>query len=263
MIVVCSQCTTRLQLDDAKVPSRTFTVRCPRCQSIIQAQPPATSDEKSALSLGETPALDGGRFSPQMAAPVFKPDKASEDGEVQAYGNSSPAAPNDLARLLAELLQQGTTAPAKKQSAARLKWEHRRVLVCVTPVRRETMGRALVDANYQVYVAEDTSQAIERMREEQMDIVILEPDFDAVEQGAAFVMSEINTLRPAKRRRLLVVHLAPTVRTLDSHAAFVQNINLVVNTADIDKLPHVLERTLRDYNDLYRDFNTALNVAEI
>ncbi|MCA1849798.1 MAG: zinc-ribbon domain-containing protein, partial [Acidobacteria bacterium] len=33
MIVVCSQCTTRLQLDDAKVPSRPFTVRCPKCQS--------------------------------------------------------------------------------------------------------------------------------------------------------------------------------------------------------------------------------------
>jgi predicted Zn finger-like uncharacterized protein len=263
MIVVCSQCTTRLQLDDAKVPSRPFTVRCPKCQGIIQAQPPSATDEKGALSLGESPALDGGRFNPQSAAPAFNSGKSAEDGEDEADGNPSPAAPNDLVRLLAELLQQGTAAPGKNPSASRLRWEHRRVLVCVTPPRRETIGRALVDANYQVYVAEDTSQAIERMREEQMDVVILEPDFDAIEQGAAFVMSEINTLRPAKRRRLIAVHLSPTVRTLDSHAAFVQNINLVVNTADIDKLPQVLERTLRDYNDLYRDLNAALNVAEI
>ena len=89
------------------------------------------------------------------------------------------------------------------------------------------------------------------------------PDFDPVEQGAAFVTSEINALRPAKRRRLLFVHLSPTARTLDSHAAFVQNVNLVVNTADIDNLPQVLERALRDFNDLYRDFNAALNVAAI
>jgi predicted Zn finger-like uncharacterized protein len=264
MIVVCSQCTTRLQLDDAKVPSRPFTVRCPKCQSIIQAQPPAAATEQGALSLGETPALEGGRFNPQMAAPVFKSDKAAEAGDVQAYGNSSSSAPPDeLARLLVELLQQGAAPAGKKQAAARLKWEHRRVLVCVTPSRRETIGRALVDSNYQVYVAEDTSQAIERMREEQMDVVILEPEFDAVEQGAAFVTSEINTLSPAKRRRIVVAHLAPTFRTLDSHAAFVHNVNLVVNTADLDKLPQVLERTLRDYNDLYRDFNAALNVAEI
>jgi predicted Zn finger-like uncharacterized protein len=263
MIVVCSQCTTRLQLDDAKVPSRTFTLRCPKCQNIIQAQPPAHASEQGALSLGETPALESGRFNPQMPAPVFKPDSDSEAGEVRAYGSSSQPAPTDLAHLLAEFLQQGTATSEKKPSGARLRWERRRVLVCVTLTRRETIGRALVDENYQVYIAEDTSQAIERMREEQMDIVILEPEFDAVEQGAAFVTSEINVLSPAKRRRLLFVQISPTARTLDSHAAFVYNVNLMVNTADLDKLPKVLERTLRDFNDLYRDFNAALNIAEI
>jgi predicted Zn finger-like uncharacterized protein len=264
MIVVCPQCTTRLQLEDAKVPSRAFTVRCPKCQNIIQAQPPAASTEHGALSVGETPALDSRRFNPQLAAPVYKPEKDSEAGDVQAYADSSATgAPGDLARLLAELLQPSAAAPGKKPAAARLKWERRRVLVCVTPPRREALGRALVDSDYKVYIAEDTSQAIERMREDQMDIVILEPDFDAVEQGAAFVTSEISVLRPAKRRRLLFVHLSPTVRTMDSHAAFVQNVNLVVNLADVDKLPKVLERTLRDFNDLYRDYNAALNVAEI
>jgi predicted Zn finger-like uncharacterized protein len=263
MIVVCSQCTTRLQLDDAKVPSRQFTVRCPKCQSIIQAQPPAPSNEQNALSLGGTPALESGRFNPKMAAPVFKSEKEADESDVEAYGDAQPAAPNDLARLLVELLQQAVTPSGKQLSASRLKWEHRRVLVCVTPARRETIARALVDDDYQVYVAADTSHAVERMREEQMDVVILESDFDPVEHGAAFVMSEINTLRAAKRRRLLAVHLAPTVRTLDSHAAFVLNVNLVVNTADVDKMSQVLARALRDYNDLYRDFNAALNVAEI
>ena len=263
MIVLCSQCTTRLQLDDAKVPTRPFTVRCPKCQSIIQAQPPSAPAEQGALSVGGSPATEGGRFNPQAAAPAFKADEASGESGMDAPANQSPVAADELARLLAGLLQQGATPAAKKQAAARLKWEHRRALVCATPPRRETIGRALVDSDYQVYVAEDTSQAIERMREEQMDVVILEPEFDAVEQGAAFVTSELNTLRPAKRRRIIVVHLAPSVRTLDSHAAFVNNVNLVVNTADLDKLPQVLERTLRDYNDLYRDFNAALNIAEI
>jgi CheY-like chemotaxis protein len=239
-------------------------VRCPKCQNIIQAQPPATSTEQGALSVGDTPALDSRRFNPQMAAPAYKPDKDAEAGDVSAYMDSAATgAPNDLARLLAELLQSGTAVSAKTPTATRLKWERRRVLVCVTPARRETLGRALVDHDYQVYIAEDTSQAIERMREDQMDIVILEPDFDAVEQGAAFVTSEINVLRPAKRRRLLFVHLSPTARTMDSHAAFVQNVNLVINLADVEKLPKVLERTLRDFNDLYRDFNAALNIAEI
>lgn len=262
MIVVCSQCTTRLQLDDAKVPSRSFTLRCPKCQNIIQAQPPASSTEQGALSLGETPALDNRRFNPPTAAPVFQAEQSGVEGEAQVGDDQPAGAPHELARLLAELLQ-GTPVTAKTPAAARLKWERRRALVCVTPPRRSAIGRALVDDNYQVYIAEDTSQAIERMREEQMEVVILEPEFDAVEQGAAFVTSEINVLRPAKRRRLLFVQLSPTIRTLDSHAAFVNNVNLVVNIADLEKLPNVLERTLRDYNDLYRDFNLALNIAEI
>lgn len=265
MIVVCSNCTTRLQLDDTKIPTRPFTVRCPKCQSIIQAQPPAMPTEPSALSLGETPALENRRYKPQAAAPAFMPEKsAGAADEVHGYGNQGQPAPNDLAGLLLELLQKnGAASSAQSPSASRLKWERRRALVCVTPPRREAIGRALVDADYQVYIAEDTSQAIERMREDQMDVVVLEAEFDPVEQGAAFVTSEINVLSPSKRRRLVFVHLSQTARTLDSHAAFVQNVNLVVNTADAENLPQVLERTMRDFNDLYRDFNAAHNVAAI
>jgi len=264
MIVVCSQCTTRLQLDDAKIPSRPFTVRCPKCQSIIHGQPSANSNgQQSGISIGESPALDNVRFTPPMAAPVFKPEEAAPEGDVQAYSAAPSAEPNDLARLLIELLKNASPTNSKQPSATRLKWEHRRVLLCATPARREAIGRSLVDENYQVYVAENTSQAIERMREDKMDVVILEPEFDAVEQGAAFVTSEINALRPAERRRLIFVHLSPTSRTLDTHAAFVHNVNLVVNVADIEQLSNALERTIRDFNDLYRDFNAALDIAAI
>ncbi|HEX8708467.1 MAG TPA: zinc-ribbon domain-containing protein [Pyrinomonadaceae bacterium] len=267
MIVICSQCTTRLQLDDAKIPSRPFTVRCPKCQSIINGQPPQVSNnEQSALALGETPALGNSRYRQAMPAPAFKSeDEAADRADAQAQPASvSASEPGDLARMLVELLQKGVPVGEKQTvRAGRLAWERRRVLICVAPARRETIARLLVDEDYQVYVAEDTSQAIERMREEQMDIIILETEFDPVEQGAAFVTSEINTLRPAKRRRLLFVHLSPTARTLDAHAAFVSNVNLVVNFSDVEKLPRALERTIRDFNDLYHDFNTALNIAAL
>jgi predicted Zn finger-like uncharacterized protein len=264
MIVVCSQCSTRLQLDDAKIPSRPFTVRCPKCQSLIHGQPPTSANsQQSALSVGESPALENTRFNPPMAAPAFKPESVARGEETQPSRDASTAEPNDLALMLVELLRHGTPAQGKQRSASRLKWEHRRALVCATPARREEIGRTLVDAHFQVYIAENTSQAIERMREDKMDVVILETDFDPIEQGAAFVASEVNALRPAERRRLIFVQLSPTVRTLDTHAAFVQNVNLVVNTADIGRLPNVLECTLRDFNDLYRDFNAALNIAAI
>jgi len=266
MIVACSQCTTRLQLDDAKLPSRAFTIRCPKCQNVINAQPPSPagqSGEQGALGVGESPSLEHPRFKQPSPAPAYNPDVADEQAEVQAYAQPPAVDTADMVRMLAALLQGGVPRKEKQMGVVRPSWERRRALVCVTPAHREALAQQLADSNYQVFVADDTSQAIERMREEHMDVVILDPGFDPVEQGAAFVTREVNVTRPAERRRLFFVHLTTSSRTLDTHAAFVNNVNMVVNPADIESLPQVLERALRDFNELYREFNNVQSVAAI
>ena len=269
MIVVCSQCTTRLQLDDAKLPSRPFTIRCPKCQQVINAQPPvvaAQGSEQGALGLGESPSLEHPRFKQPSPAPPFNPSVSDEQSEVQAYAQPTSSADTaEVVRMLAALLQGGVAGKEAQAGTilARPAWERRRALVCVTPAHREALAQQLAESNYQVFVADDSSQAIERMREEHMDVVILDPGFDPVEQGAAFVTREVNIKRPGERRRIFFIHLTASSRTLDSHAAFVNNVNMVVNPADIESLPQVLERALRDFNELYREFNTVLSVAAI
>lgn len=274
MLIVCSHCTTRLQLQDAKVPARPFTIRCPKCQNLINGQPPssgatdagANANNQGAFAVGDAPALEHHRIK-ATPAPAFKLNSSAVEAEIEADTASAVSADTgDVAEVLAALLQRAATvAPSLEGSraAARLAWERRLVLVCVTPANRDDVASSLAENNYQVYVASDTTQAIERMREERMDIIILDPEFDAVEQGWAFITSQVNAMRPAERRRLFFVHLTNTARTLDSHAAFVSNINLVVNPADIEDLPRILERAIRDFNDLYVDFNSALNVAAI
>lgn len=266
MIVICSSCSTRLQLDEAKLPSRPFTIRCPKCQNIINGQPPvaAAPTDQSALSVGESPALENVRYKQPTAAPAYKLEMVAESEEIKPPPSVPSTDASDLARLLTELLQHGVPKPKTEARGAGLRsWERQRALVCVTMVRREMVARLLAESNYEVFVAEDTSQAIERMREGEMNVVVLEAEFDTMEQGAAFVTREVNALRPAQRRRLVFVHLSPTARTLDTHAAFVYNINLVVNLADLEYLPHALERATREYKELYRDYNSALNVASL
>lgn len=264
MIVICSSCSTRLQLDEAKLPSRPFTIRCPKCQSIINGQPPSASSpaEQSALAVGSTPSLESPRYKQPKAAPAYKLETEPDVEETRPKSAAPASEPNDLMRLLAELLKNATpVSKAESSGTGRLAWERKRALLCLPEARRETVARLLAESNYRVFVAEDTSQAIESMREEQLDVVLLDPEFDTIEQGAAFVTREVNALRPAQRRRLLFVHLTPTARTLDTHAAFVHNVNLVVNVADLEHLPHALERAAREYKELYRDFNAALNIA--
>lgn len=261
MIVVCTNCSMRLQLDDAKVPARPFTVRCPKCQNIINAQPPASEAGHSALSGGHSPATEHPRFE-RNPAPSFNLDAVVEkEPQHEEPHDASSTGANDILRLLATLVQRSSSKSDNPLEPKRLAWERHRVLVCVEPDQRQKIARKLAEHEYHVFVAENTAQAIERMREERMDIIILDPDFDPIERGAAHISNEINALRPAVRRRTFFVHFSSTGRTLDQHAAFVSNASLIVNHSDIDQLPRALERSIRDYNELYRDLNRALNVS--
>ncbi|MFL6230329.1 MAG: zinc-ribbon domain-containing protein [Pyrinomonadaceae bacterium] len=267
MVITCQQCSARLQLDDTKVPSRAFTVRCPKCQQMINAQPPTPATPASvgggALAIGEMPAVHDSRFARPMAAPAFHPEGPGS-GDTVAPADSLRTDREEIAQLLSSLLQRAMTsaASAASQGTIRRGWDHRRALVCAEQDQRFAVARVLVESGYEVFVAEDTTQAIERMREDKMDIVLLDPTFDAVEQGAAFIRREISALRPAARRRLFFVVIAPDMRTGDQHTAFINHANLAVSHADLEDLPALLDRTVREFNELYREFNKATQVAD-
>ena len=269
MIVNCSNCATRLQLDDAKLPAHPFSVKCPKCQTPIGVQPPAT---KAMNNGGTHEASVPARFETVTPAPISELEKEKMNQPAPRDGSSSNTDGNasatsetsELTRVLTALLQRGTQSADTQRNASRLAWERRRALVCVADkAKREAVARALAQSDCQTFVPEDVTQALEKMREERMDVVVLDPEFDPLEQGAAFVTREVSALRPVERRRLFLVSLHATARTGDAHAAFISNVNLVINQADIETLPRSLERAVRDYNDLYSDFNRALNIAAL
>ncbi|HEX7316450.1 MAG TPA: zinc-ribbon domain-containing protein [Pyrinomonadaceae bacterium] len=260
MIVTCPNCTTRLQLDGAKVPARPFSVRCPKCQQIVNAQPPApAAPQRDALAaVGDVPAS----AKPQQETATATP--APLVGEVQA----SPDGHEDVLRLLASLLRReaaGDSGVVRGASATggRREWERRRALVCAGSAFGGDAARALSVSGYDVSVASDAPQAVERMREEQLDVLVLDPEFDPRSQGAVMVGREVTSMRNAERRRLVFVLLTNTARTGDAHAAFLAGANLVVQMKEIVDLPRVLEKNIRDLNELYRDFNRALGLAEL
>lgn len=269
MLITCPNCSTRLQLDDARVPARPFTVRCPKCQNIIDAQPPAASGDGSALAAGgDLPATTRSqRDAKGSPAPVFDVDQAAETEACDtgaAAGGSVPAGA-DVLQLLAELLAGASPAGRTEKPGVgggrRPAWEKRRALICAGAPYRKDVARGLAQDHYEVFLTETTAQAVERMREDKLDVLVLDSEFDMAEQGAAFISREVGLLRPSERRRIVVVHLSTSARTEDAHAAFLANVNLIVNTADIAELPRAVERAVRDLNEIYKDFNRAHGVA--
>lgn len=255
MIIVCQNCSSRLQVDDAKSPARPFCIRCPKCNNRIDSGP-LNPSEKSALAVGGSPATEHHRFEPPTPAPPFQLEASS--GEER--GGSSDA--ERVVQLLASIMGQNG---GRGRDTLNLlpSWSSRKALVCTPEGHRETVARRLAENGYQVFVAEDTRQAVERMRENQLDVVLLDPQFDPVEQGAAFVLREVNVLRPAQRRRLFFVLLSASLRTMDGHAAFLNNVNAIVNFNEVADLPRILDHVLRDYNELYKDFNSVLKMPAL
>jgi predicted Zn finger-like uncharacterized protein len=262
MLVICSNCKARLQLDESKLPTHAFKLRCPKCQSRIEIKSAAPSDnETNGLTFPaemNPPPGDVSPFErPPIAAP-FKPVNAeTEVAEVSA------TSPNDLVKLLAEALRNADSGAPKSAALKRPAWNRRKALVCVDAERSAEIANGLVESDYEVFVAENTAEALGRMREDRIDVVVLDGEFDQVEQGFAFVTREVKLMQPADRRRLFLVYLTANARTMDFHAAFLHNANLVVNPADLQRLPEALEVSLRYYNELYRDLNRVLELAPI
>jgi predicted Zn finger-like uncharacterized protein len=250
MIIVCPKCSTRLQVDQEKSPNRPFNVRCPKCNNTISSSGPSPALEQSALAVGGSPATDHPRY---------------EQATARAYEPATPqpaAASNDALQMLAELLANGM-GRGNENPGARPAWDKRKALVCAAEHLRELVARKLTDEGYQVFVAEDTRQAVESMRSKQMDVVLLDPQFDPAEQGSAFVVREVNVLRPSQRRRLFFVLLSPSLRTMDAHAAFLNNVNAIVNVNDLEDLDRIMDVSLREYNELYREFYSASGLTAL
>ncbi|HVG37855.1 MAG TPA: zinc-ribbon domain-containing protein [Pyrinomonadaceae bacterium] len=285
MNIVCLSCSTRIGLDDAKVPAHAFSVRCPKCRNLINVQPPgnfktsAPSDDQPVGSGANQDAPPAGgdaphadhhppgerpRFTSPQAAPLYKPANAAPGVTPGTSPEPPPAAAaegaGELARALAALLQNAGLA---KEGAALspVPRKRRKVLVCVNNAHRDAVATPLAENGYEVYLAADALQALERMRQDMIDLLVMEPDFDAKGKGTVFVNRELTAMRPANRRQIFIVQLSASVRSADPHAAFINNVNLVVHPDDLPELPQILESVTRDYDELYRVFREAMAQA--
>lgn len=256
MIISCQKCGSRLQVDEAKIPSRPFTVRCPKCNSSVECGSASPAVEQSAIAVGGSPATGNPRFEQPKPAPLFELEQTGK--EIKAGASAA----EQLVQLLSGLLSQASSTGANPQNT-RPAWNPRKALVCIPEDNRANVARALVENGYQVFVAEDTTQAVDRMRENPLDVVLLDQRFDPVEQGTVFVTREVNVLRPAQRRRLFFVLLSTSLRTMDAHAAFLNNVNAIINVNEIAELPALLEHRVREFNELYKDFNHAIKVPSL
>lgn len=244
MVIRCDSCSVSLQLDETKIPSGNFTVRCPRCQNMIRVQAGASGSASQTVKQLES-------TSPARAVGDNHQEFSAKESELQI---------NNALRSLLSALKTEDAAVSKTDDDDDAK--PRRVLLCLGK-DQDTASTTLLAAGYKVYIAQNPAQANERLREGKTEIVIYSPDFAAEFGGGSILQQKINKMHPAERRRLYLVSLEDSGATLNAHEAFLRNLNLIISTDDMNQMPLILRRALRDYNDLYHYYNKATGAAEI
>ena len=193
----------------------------------------------------------------QLAA--NQPAPAAAAGAQQFAAKESEFEINNAMRSLLSALQSGKTA---MDASDDLTEKPRRILLCLGE-KRDAVAKLLTESGYKVYIAGTPAQANERLREGKTEIVIFSPDFAAEYGGAAVLQQKANAMYSAERRRLFLVSLEDGGTTMNAHEAFIRNLNLIVNTADIPQLPLILNRSVHDFNDLYHYLNRGLGAEAI
>lgn len=168
----------------------------------------------------------------------------------------------EINNALKMLLQALRTGSDKMEDSDDKSGKPRRVLLCLGG-KKDEVAKILTEAGYRVYIAQTPAQANERLREGKTEIVIFSPDFAPEFGGAAILQQKANAMYSSERRRLYLVSLEDEGTTMNAHEAFLRNLNLIVNTADIAQLPLILNRAILDYNDLYHYLNLGLGLEPI
>ncbi|MBC7901732.1 MAG: zinc-ribbon domain-containing protein [Saprospiraceae bacterium] len=243
MIIRCDNCSVSLQLDESKIPTGNFTVRCPRCQNMLRANRD----------------LKGTGSSTVQQLEANKPAPAAVQGSGQFAEKNSEFQINNAMRSLLSALQTGK---ATLESDDEKFEKPRRALLCLGE-KKDEVAKLLTENGYRVYIAQTPAQANERLREGKTELVIFSPDFAAEFGGAAILQQKANAMYSSERRRLFLISIEDGGTTMNAHDAFLRNLNLVVNTSDIPQLPLILNRAMLDFNDLYHYLNRGLGLEPL
>jgi len=243
MIIRCDNCSVSLQLDESKIPSGNFSVRCPRCQNLLRVQKDASGKGLSTVE--------------QLAA--SKAAEATGDGAAEFAAKESEFQINSALRSLMTALQSEKTPLTTDDDPDD---KPRRILLCLGQQSDEA-ARLLAKAGYKVYVAQTPAQANERLRDGKTEILMFSPDFAPEMGGAAVIQQKANAMYSSERRRLYLISLEDGGTTMNAHDAFLRNLNLIINTNDIPQLPLIINRAVGDYNELYAHYNKASGLLQI
>jgi hypothetical protein len=224
MEITCSQCNTKLNVPDEKIPKdQSVFLNCPKCKNRITLNTRKISNEEFFLedAAAETGELDLKAISEKQTKPV---------AETYDYDDYS----GDQAL---DFFEEGVKAG---------------LIIMKPDESREKVGVALEWLGHKCIYADNTRDALGKLRFHSFNMVVLADGFDNQDISYSPVMNYLNRLPMSSRRKIFVVLLGDRFKTMDDMMAFALSANSVVNTKDLDRLTLILKKGLSGNEKFYK-----------
>ena len=211
----CPKCAQKIVIDDARVPDKPFSVKCPKCQTSVKFAGKAAAAPPSAPA-GGAPAGGDESMRAEMMAQIRR--------EMAAGGEARP----DAGRALVSL-GDGNRAQAG------------------------TAALPLTRFGFHVDTVDDVEGAARLIEQGVYDLVVTTRAPGAA--GKETLYQRMNRLNPEARRRVFVVLSGDDFKTADGTQAWAVQADMVVNSRDLGAIDGILGKTLDERNRLYQVYN--------
>jgi predicted Zn finger-like uncharacterized protein len=219
---LCSSCSTRIQIDDARVPDRPFKVRCPKCQTVLTLP---------------------GRASDAAAPPEAAPPPPAEEPVPPPYEPPPPPSPAALAR------------------RERAEGSPNDALIALSGPAAEHLQQALVSLGFNVDLVDDVEEGARLLEQGVYEVAVTARTAPQPGKPESLAQRMLRMPIDA-RRRVFVILVGDEFRTADGTQAWTVQADLVVNPADAARCEHLLRATLAERKRLYQPFLDARRRVE-
>jgi energy-coupling factor transporter ATP-binding protein EcfA2 len=110
--------------------------------------------------------------------------------------------------------------------------------------------KALDQMGYKVHPAASHAEFLSRFAQIQYQVALVEDVFDAASALENRALTSLQAMPLSQRRHAVSFLLGRSFQTLNPMQAFQQSVHAVVNAADLDKLPQIVQKVTAD-NDLF------------
>ena len=224
MQATCPQCSNKILVDDAKVPDRAFSVKCPKCQNVLRLPGKLPA-----------PAVATDSTLPPMPMPGAEPPAASEEMRAQ---------------MMAQVRREMSLGDAKAGGAGRA--------MVALPDRglAGAVTLTLTRNGYVVDTLEDWEEGARLLEQGVYNLVVTARAKATAAKGES-LYQRLNRLSPEGRRRLFVILVGEEFKTGDGTQAFVTLADLVLNPRDVAAADAAIRNTVAERSRLWQVYLDA------